>query len=139
MVKAMTRRVLLAGLAVGLSTAAFAPPIASAAISPSLTLDQSAGTTAGSTVNVGTHLKFAPTGADSPKDLTLSLPAGLLANASIDGGACLDKTAAVAACQVGSGTATAAPVVAGIPTVPVAIPISSIWSRHLRPRTWLAS
>ena len=38
----------------------------------------------------------------------MSLPAGLLANASIDGGACLtSSTAPVAACQVGSGTVKA--------------------------------
>lgn len=99
---------MIAGLGVMLAAAAFAP-VASASISPSLTLTQS-GTAAGSTANLGMDLKFAPTGADSPKDLTVSLPPGLLANAAIDGGACLtmNSTTPVPACQVGSGTVTAA-------------------------------
>jgi hypothetical protein len=86
---------------------AWLAPAASATITPTLTLDQSAGTAAGSTANLGVDLKFAPGGSDSPKNLTLSLPAGLLANASIDGGKCLTTKTPIAACQVGSGTVTA--------------------------------
>jgi hypothetical protein len=83
-------------------------PAADAAITPTLTLDQSAGTTAGSTLNLGLDLKFAPTGTDSPNLMTLNLPPGLLANASIDGGACLTMIDLDdAACQVGTGTVTA--------------------------------
>jgi hypothetical protein len=83
-------------------------PAAGAAITPTIALDQSAGTVAGSTTNLGVDLKFAPSGTDSPKDMTLNLPPGLLANASIDGGACL-TTADLndTACQVGTGTVTA--------------------------------
>ncbi len=105
----------IAGLGVILATAAFAP-VASASISPSLTLTQS-GTAAGSIANMGLDLKFNPSSGDSPKDLTVTLPPGLLANASIDGGACLKMTptAPVPACQVGSGTATAS----GLSLVPV--------------------
>jgi hypothetical protein len=99
------RRVFV-GLSVGAAFAGFAP-VASATITPALTLDQSAGTRAGSTVNLGMDLTFSPSSGDSPKDMTLSLPAGLLANASIDGGACLRASAPTAACQVGSGTVTA--------------------------------
>jgi hypothetical protein len=80
---------------------------ASASISPTVTLDQSAGTAAGSTANLGMDLKFAPSGGDSPKDMTISLPPGLLSNAAIDGGACLKSATPIAACQVGTGTATA--------------------------------
>ena len=81
---------------------------AKASVSPSLSLDQSAGTTAGSVENLGVDLKFASTGGDSPERLTLDLPAGLLADASIDGGACLRSADLTdAACQVGSGTVTA--------------------------------
>ncbi|MGH2857675.1 MAG: hypothetical protein ACRDMJ_09330 [Solirubrobacteraceae bacterium] len=87
--------------------AALAGP-AGAAITPSVTLDQSAGTAAGGIANLGMDLKFAPTGTDSPDHMTMNLPPGLLANATIDGGACL-KTADLSdsACQVGSGTVTA--------------------------------
>ena len=82
-------------------------PAASASISPAVTLDQSAGTQAGSTADLGMDLKFAPSGSDSPKDLTLSLPPGLLANASVGGGACLRTSQPTPACQVGTGQATA--------------------------------
>ena len=68
-----TGRRILAGVAGGLVAMVIAPA-ASASIAPALTLDQSAGTTAGSTVNLGMDLKFAPSGGDSPKDLSLSLP-----------------------------------------------------------------
>ena len=83
-------------------------PTAGAAITPAISLDQSAGTVAGSTANLGVDLTFAPTGTDSPDHMTLNLPPGLLANASVNGGSCLttadlDDTA----CQVGSGVVTA--------------------------------
>ena len=55
----------------------------------------------------------------------MALPPGLLANASIDGGACLASTTAKAACQVGSGTVTATPILLGLPTgVPLSIPVN---------------
>ena len=119
-----TGRRILAGVAGGLVAMVIAPA-ASASIAPALTLDQSAGTTAGSTVNLGMDLKFAPSGGDSPKDLSLSLPAGLLADASINGGKCLSSPTPTAACQVGSGTATASPVVGGVPLpTPVSVPLA---------------
>jgi hypothetical protein len=101
------RRAALWG-ALALSGVAVLAPAAGAAITPTVSLDQSAGRTAGSTANLGVDLQFAPTGSDSPQHMTLNLPPGLLANASIDGGACLttvdlDDTA----CQVGTGTVTA--------------------------------
>lgn len=101
----MTRRVLV-GLAVGL-TAAVLAPVAWASVTPTLTLDQSGGTQAASTVPLGLNFSFSPSGSDSPKDLTIKLPPGLLANASINGGACLHTSSPTAACQVGSGTVTA--------------------------------
>jgi hypothetical protein len=118
----------LGGLLVA-SVCAFLAPAASASITPALTLNQSVaggGTHAGSTVNLGLDLKFAPSPAtDSPKDMTLSLPPGLLANASIDGGACLNTTTPTPACQVGTGTVTATPLVPLLnlpgPTVPVSV------------------
>jgi hypothetical protein len=94
----------------GLVAAAMAvlAPAAGASITPTVSLDQSAGTTAAALANLGVDLKFAPTGTDSPDHLTLNLPPGLLANASIDGGACLRTTDLTdSACQVGSGVVTA--------------------------------
>ena len=41
-------------------------PAAGAAITPAISLDQSAGKTAGSTADLGVDLQFAPTGSDSP-------------------------------------------------------------------------
>ena len=76
-------------------------------MTPALTLDQSGGTQAASTVPLGMNLSFSPSGSDSPKDLTIGLPPGLLADASINGGACLKSTTPTAACQVGSGTVNA--------------------------------
>jgi hypothetical protein len=101
----MRRRVLI-GLAVGL-TAAVLAPVASASVTPAVTLDQSGGTQAASTVPLGMNLSFSPSGSDSPKDLTIGMPPGVLADASIDGGACLHTSTPTAACQVGSGTVSA--------------------------------
>jgi hypothetical protein len=95
----------LAGLA-ALLIALAAAASASAAITPSVTLDQSAGTQAAATANLGVDLTFAVTGSDSVKDLTLAMAPGLLASASIDNGACLTTSVPLSACQVGTGTAT---------------------------------
>jgi hypothetical protein len=102
------RRCLLTAFAVLAALAAALAPTAAASTTATLRLDQSAGTAAGSTANLGLDLKFADTGTDSPHDLTIDLPPGLLANAAINGGSCL-RTADVSdsACQVGSGTVTA--------------------------------
>jgi hypothetical protein len=62
---------------------------------------------AASTANLGIDLKFTPSSGDTVKDLALQLPAGLVANAAVNGGACLKAAAPSAACQVGSGTVTA--------------------------------
>jgi hypothetical protein len=98
---AVTSAVIAGGLA------ALAPS-AGAAITPSISLDQSAGKAAGATANLGVNLTFAPSGSDSPDQMTLNLPAGLLANASINGGSCLTTTDLNdSACEVGSGVVTA--------------------------------
>ena len=92
----------LVAVVVGMAALALAP-VADASITTTLALNQSAGKAAGSAANLGLDLKFADTGTDSPRDLTINLPPGLLANASIGGGACL-KTANVSGstCKVGS-------------------------------------
>src|ERR1700759_193330 len=110
----MRRRVLI-GLAVGL-TAAVLAPVASASVTPAVTLDQSGGTRAASTVPLGMNLSFSPSGSDSPKDLTIGMPPGLLADAAINGGACLHTSTPTAACPVGSGTVSAT----GLGLLPVA-------------------
>jgi hypothetical protein len=113
------RRLVLPGLVVaGVLASASA---ASAAITPSVSSSSSAAVTAGATGNLGLTLKFAPTGTatamDTPKDLTLNLPPGLLANAAIDNGGCLQTAdIATSTCQVGSGTVDA--VLAGLVPVP---------------------
>lgn len=116
------RRVVCALVAV--VAAVWFVPSALASVTPSLTLDQSAGTTAGSSVNLGVDIKFAPTGTDSPKDLAMALPSGLLANASVDGGACLTAKAPTAACQVGTGTVSASSTALGTPVALPSIPVT---------------
>jgi hypothetical protein len=97
----------LAGVLAVSGVAALAPS-AVASVAPTISLDQSAGRTAGSTSDLGVDLTFAPSGSDSPDHMTLNLPPGLLANASIDGGACLaNADLNDSACEVGSGTVTA--------------------------------
>ncbi len=114
------RRQALAGVLAVAGMAAMAPG-AWASITPTLTLDQSGGTAAGSTANLGVDLKFAPTGTDSPDAMTLLLPPGLLANASIDGGACLATADLTdSACQVGTGTVTAD----AYGTIPITTPVT---------------
>jgi hypothetical protein len=100
-------RIVLLGILAGAVTAAAAPG-AGASVMPTLTLDQSAGSAAGSFANLGMDLKFSPSAGDSPEQLTINLPPGLLANASIDGGACLASVDLNdGACQVGGGVVTA--------------------------------
>ncbi|HWD73717.1 MAG TPA: hypothetical protein VG371_01175 [Solirubrobacteraceae bacterium] len=104
--RGVSRNVLLGPLVFAATLALV--PAAWASITPTATLNQSAGTAAGGTHNLGVDLKFAPAGGDSPDHLTLNLPPGLLANASVDGGACLQTADLTdSACQVGSGTVTA--------------------------------
>src|SRR4029077_5930968 len=58
------------------------------------------------TNSVTIDLSFSPSGGDSPKDLTVSLPPGLLADATIDGapGLTMPSTSPSASCRVGIGT-----------------------------------
>src|SRR6185312_1168001 len=118
----LTRLVAAAAVLAGVLSLA---PAAGAAITPSLSLNQSAGKAAGSSANLGMDLKFTNTGTDSPHNLTINLPPGLLANASINGGSCIRKTnTSGTACEVGSGTVTATPnVLIGLP-VPVPVPVT---------------
>ena len=100
------RRRMLAGAAVIAAMAVLAPAAGASIGTPAVTLSPSSATAA-STANLGTNIAFTPSGGDSVKNLTLQLPPGLIADASIDGGACLKSTTPLAACQVGSGSVTA--------------------------------
>jgi hypothetical protein len=64
--------------------------------------------TAATNTNIGFHYTFTNSAGDSPKDVTTILPPGLIANANLNGGACLATPAAspTAACQVASGSMT---------------------------------
>lgn len=103
-------RSVLIGTLIAIAAAVLAQG-AQASINPSLSLDQSAGNKAGATQNLGMDLKFPPTSllsTDTPDALTINLPPGLLANASMDGGACLTTfDISDSNCQVGSGTVSA--------------------------------
>jgi hypothetical protein len=102
----------LAGIVVLIGMAALAPA-ASASVTASMSVTTSTPVAAGSNGSLGLDLKFTPSSTagvynDSPDDLTLNLPPGVLANASIDGGACLQTADTTgSACQLGSGTVTA--------------------------------
>jgi hypothetical protein len=105
----------LIGALVAVAMALLAPA-ALASTTPTIALDQSAGTQAGASLNLGMDLKFTNSSGDSPDVMTINLPPGLLANADIDGGSCL-KTADLtdANCQVGTGAVTAYPLDSIIP------------------------
>jgi hypothetical protein len=82
------------------------PTAASATIMPTLTLTPTT-LPAGTTHALGLNLSFAPSLGDSPTNLNLTLPAGLVLNENLDGGACLTSAAPVAGCELASATATA--------------------------------
>lgn len=118
----------LIGALVLVAFAVFTVGGAQAAITSSLTLNQNvdstSGTQAGAFQDLGMDLKFNTAGAypvsDTPKDMSIVLPPGLLANATINGGKCLAETTLDDNCQVGSGTVTAYTVAGTIP-VPTSV------------------
>jgi hypothetical protein len=99
----------LIGALVVVATAVFAQG-ALASTTPTVALSQTAGTQAGAFQNLGMDIKFTNSSGDSPDAMTIVLPPGLLANASINGGNCLTTVdLSDANCQVGTGTVTAYP------------------------------
>jgi hypothetical protein len=106
------RQRVVAGIIILVAMAALAPA-ASASVTASVSVTSRTPVAAGSNGSLGLDLKFTPSSTagvytDSPDDLTLNLPPGVLANASVDGGNCLttaDTTGTT--CQIGSGTVTA--------------------------------
>lgn len=103
----------LIGVLTVVATAIFAAG-AQASITSSLTLNQAvdstSGTQAGAYQDLGMDMQFntakAYPVADTPKDLSIVLPPGLLANATINGGKCLTETTLDDNCQVGTGAVT---------------------------------
>ena len=96
----------LLGLVTAAASFAALAGTALADFTPSLSLNQSAGTIAGSSPTIGFDERFASTTGDTAKNVVLSLPPGLLPNLSIAGGACLRSSTPNPSCQVGSGTLT---------------------------------
>ena len=92
------------GLLIAAGALAALPATAFADFTPMLSLNQTAGTTAGSSPATGFNATFTSSTGDSVKDVTFALPQGLLANENIAGGACLISSTPSASCQVGSGT-----------------------------------
>jgi hypothetical protein len=109
----MSMRVALAGL-LAAAVAAIFPAVSAATITPRLALNQSAGTTAGSSPASGFDVNFTPlsgvgggalgeVGGDSVRNLSISLPDGFLINLAADGGACVVASTPRPSCQIASG------------------------------------
>ncbi len=98
----------MVGLVIAAAALVALPATALADFTASLSLDQSAGTMAGSSRAIGFDEKFGSTSGDVVRTVSLALPPGLLANESIAGGGCLRSSSPNAACQVGSGTVSLA-------------------------------
>jgi hypothetical protein len=98
----MLTRTALTGLLLA-AALAILPAFASAAIAPTLAIDQAAGTTAGSSPATGFDINMNPKDLDAAKTLTISFPAGFLLNLQADGGVCVSSVAINPACQLGSG------------------------------------
>jgi hypothetical protein len=81
------------------------PATASATVTPSLTLTPSS-LPAGSTHALDLKVMFSPSLGDSPTNLNLSLPAGLILNANLASGACVSAATPTTGCELATGTAT---------------------------------
>ena len=90
----------------GLLVALALPAVASATLTPSVTLSPST-VAAGSTQTLAINVNFAPSLGDYPTTFTLTLPPGLIPSTNLVGGACLASATPKAGCEIGSGIATA--------------------------------
>ena len=100
----MFARTALTGLLVAAVTA-ISPALAQAVLTPTLTLEQGAGTTAGTSPATGFNINFNPKlGIDSVKDLSIGFPPGFLVNLGMNGGACVGSPAPSPLCVLGTGT-----------------------------------
>lgn len=100
----MFARTALTGLLVA-AVIAICPALAQAVLTPTLTLEQGAGTTAGTSPATGFNINFNPRlGVDSVKNLTIAFPPGFLLNLGMNGGECVTATAPNPLCVLGTGT-----------------------------------
>lgn len=100
----MFARTALTGLLVAAVTA-ICPALAQAVLTPTLAIEQGAGTTAGSSPATGFNINFNPRlGVDSVKDLSIAFPPGFLPNLGMNGGACVSSSAPSPLCVLGTGT-----------------------------------
>ncbi|MCW3020228.1 MAG: hypothetical protein JWN10_2536 [Solirubrobacterales bacterium] len=100
----MFARTALTGLLVAAVTA-ICPALAQAVLTPTLAIEQGAGTTAGTSPATGFNINFNPRlGVDSVKNLAISFPPGFLLNLGMNGGACVSSPAPSPLCVLGTGT-----------------------------------
>jgi hypothetical protein len=100
----MFARTALTGLLVA-AVIAICPALAQAVLTPTLTLEQGAGTTAGTSPATGFNINFNPRlGVDSVKNLSIAFPSGFLLNLGMDSGGCVTSTAPNPLCVLGTGT-----------------------------------
>jgi hypothetical protein len=100
----MFARTALTGLLVA-AVIAISPALAQAVLTPTLTLEQGAGTTAGTSPATGFNINFNPRlGIDSVKNLTIAFPPGFLLNLGMNSGECVTASAPNPLCVLGTGT-----------------------------------
>jgi hypothetical protein len=100
----MFTRTALTGLLVAAVTAIF-PAFAGATLTPTMTLEQGAGTAAGTSPATGFNINFKPEhGIDSIKDMTIGFPPGFLLDLDMNGGSCVASSAPNPLCRLGTGT-----------------------------------
>ena len=100
----MFARTALTGLLVA-AVIAISPALAQAVLTPTLTLEQGAGTTAGTSPATGFNINFNPRlGVDSVKNLSIAFPPGFLLNLGMNSGECVTSTAPNPLCVLGTGT-----------------------------------
>jgi len=109
----MSIRTAAAGL-LALTLMAALPATSGATIVPRLTVNQSAGTTAGTATATGFDMTFTAlsgvgegglgeVGGDSVRNLQIAFPSGFMINLAAEGGACVVASTPVPGCQIGGG------------------------------------
>lgn len=99
----MFARTALTGL-LAAAVIAISPALAQAVLTPTLTLEQGAGTTAGTSPATGFNINFNPRlGVDSVKNLTIGFPPGFLLNLDMNSGECVTSSAPNPLCVLGTG------------------------------------
>ncbi len=98
----MFARTALTGLLVA-AVIAICPALAQAVLTPTLTMEQGAGTTAGTSPATGFNINFNPRlGVDSVKNLSIAFPPGFLLNLGMNSGECVTASAPNPLCVLGT-------------------------------------